>query len=61
MKLAKIPEQLINVIKKLTKKWSTIVSMTTNESTTVTDSIRYLTGLDHMRRIYGWTTRKEKY
>ena len=39
MKLAKIPAQLINVIRNLSKKWSTKVSMQTVETNTITGII----------------------
>ena len=45
LKLAKVPEQLINIIRNLTGKWSTKVGLQTKDSISVTDIIRYLTGL----------------
>ena len=45
LKLAKVPEEIINVIKNLTKKWSTKVGLQTKETISITDIIRYLTGL----------------
>ena len=45
LRLAKVPEQLINIIRNLTQKWSTKVGLQTKESISVTDVIRYLTGI----------------
>ena len=45
LKLAKVPEQITNVIKSLTIKWSTKVGLQTKETSSITDIIRYLTGL----------------
>ena len=39
LKLAKVPEHIINVIKTLTKKWSTKVSLQTKESISISDTI----------------------
>ena len=39
LKLAKIPDMLLNAIVKLTEKWAT------NNTVSITDTIRYLTGV----------------
>ena len=45
LKLAKIPDMLLNAIVKLTEKWVTKVYPHTNNTVSVTDTIRYLTGV----------------
>ena len=45
LKLAKIPIMLQNAISNLTEKWATNVYLRTNENISVTDTIRYLTGV----------------
>ena len=44
LKLAKIPDVLLNAIVKLTEKWATEVYLHTNNTVPITDTIRYLTG-----------------
>ena len=45
LKLAKIPDMLLNAIVKLTEKWAAKVYLHTNNTVSVTDTIRYLTGV----------------
>ena len=45
LKLAKIPVMLQNAIFNLTEKWATRVYLRTNDKVSVTDVIRYLTGV----------------
>ena len=45
LKLAKVPIMLQNAIFSLTEKWATNIYLRTNEKVSVTDTIRYLTGV----------------
>ena len=45
LKLAKIPDMLLNAIVKLSEKWATKVYLHTNNTVSVTDTILYLTGV----------------
>ena len=45
LKLAKIPDMLLNAISKLTEKWATKVYLRTNGTASITDTIHYLTGV----------------
>ena len=45
LKFGKIPDMLLNAIVKLTEKWATKVYLHTDNTVSVTDTIRYLTGV----------------
>ena len=45
LKLAKIPDMLLNAISNLTEKWATKVYLRTNGTASITDTIHYLTGV----------------
>jgi hypothetical protein len=45
MRLAKIPDRIIRAVQSLAEKWRTEIHMQTKESVSVTDLIRYLTGI----------------
>ena len=45
LQLAKIPDMLLNAIVKLTEKWATKVYLHTNNTVSVTDTIRDLAGV----------------
>ena len=45
LKLAKIPDMLLNAISKHTEKWATKVYLRTHGTASITDTIHYLTGV----------------